>query len=112
MKLEPCKHCGYDDKTEVEEPSTKQRYAQQVCQNCHAGGPRGINELESIIGWNSDGNYIPKKPRPSKCCDCGWNGDNSLIKDMRPNDKTVHWTCPQCHNQRVTLGEPINKVWG
>jgi hypothetical protein len=71
----------------------------------------GKSELLAWQAWNSNKNYIPVPPDPSKCVDCGWDGDNSLIKDARENGQTIHWTCPQCNNKRVTLGMPVNKIW-
>jgi len=112
MVVSPCKHCGYTKNEDVKKPLTNQRYAQIVCERCGARGPMCKNEMEAIKGWNAKGNYVLVAPEPSKCMDCGWNGPNTKIKDLKRNGQTTHWTCPQCNAGRVTLGIPENKKWG
>lgn len=113
MILIPCKYCGYDDNTEIKNPETKQFYCSMGCQKCGAQGPRGKNQLEACKGWNANGDYVPVPVDPSKCSECGWNGEDSEVKEFRQNDKTMHWLCPQCNAPRVTMAGPklISKRW-
>ena len=109
--LTPCRWCGHETGTEYIDNTKKQRYAQVICEKCGSRGPIGKNQLEANKAWDSVKMFIPVPMEESKCIACGWNGENTEIKDLRPNGKTMHWTCPQCKGKRVTLGEPVNKIW-
>lgn len=109
--LTPCRWCGHETGTQYMDKKDTQRYAQVMCENCGSRGPSCKNESEAHAAWDSTEKFVPVAPDPSKCIACGWNGENSEIKDMKPHGNTVHWTCPQCGGKRVTIGEPVNKMW-